>query len=137
MTDAPLEEHREAYRLTVPTSVLAKHMREEYEQDFGGHESDFLLAARRIRMAIEAGGRGVSAEAWATMNQRFKGRLSPSQFASLREMAADVGRAWCRVSPPWRRSPPKPYARSCGSASSEMRGGAAAWEGIHCWIARA
>jgi hypothetical protein len=25
------------------------------------------------------------------MNQRFKERLSPSQFASLREMAADVG----------------------------------------------
>jgi hypothetical protein len=37
-----------------------------------------------IRMAMEAEGRPVNEEAWAAMEQRFKGRLSPTQWCSAR-----------------------------------------------------
>lgn len=106
MKDAPLESHREAFGLTVPDErVLPKHMLEDYDRDFSGHEQDFLLGARSagldsklvgelrdagIRMAMAAEGRPVSEEAWSAMEKRFAGRLTAKQFASLK--------AWWRSS---------------------------------------
>jgi len=101
MQDAPLEEHREVFGLTVPDErVMPKAWREEYETEYGGHESDFLLAARQhgldsklvgelrdtgIRMAIEAEGKPVSDEAWAATAKRFEGRLTKEQLTALRK----------------------------------------------------
>jgi hypothetical protein len=100
MKDAPLEEHRSAFGLTAPDEwVLPKANQEEYEQEYGGHEQDFLLAARQhgldsklvgelrdvgIRIAIEAEGRPVSDETWAVMEKRFAGRITASQFKALK-----------------------------------------------------
>jgi hypothetical protein len=100
MADAPLQEHREVFGLTAPDErVMPKAWRAEYETEYGGHESDFLLAARQhgleaplvrdlrdagIRLAIEAEGRAVSEEAWGAMQKKFAGRLSASQFTALK-----------------------------------------------------
>lgn len=100
MASAPLEDHRSAYGLTVPDeSVLPKHMQEEYEQEYSGHEGDFLLAARQqgldsrlvgelrdagIRMAIAADGKPVTDEAWAGAMKKFEGRLTAPQRTALR-----------------------------------------------------
>jgi len=98
--DAPLEEQRSAFGLTVPDErVLPRAYQEEYERDFSGHEQDFLMAAREhgldsavvadlrdagIRMAIEAEGRPVTEQTWADMERKFKGRLSTSEFTILK-----------------------------------------------------
>ena len=100
MQDAPLESHREAFGLAAPDErVLPKAYQEEYENEFSGWESDFLLSARRagldsklvgelrdagIRMVIEAEGNAVTEEAWSVMEKRFAGRLTANQFSALK-----------------------------------------------------
>jgi hypothetical protein len=100
LTDARLEDHRARYGLSVPDeSVMPKSYQAEYEQEYSGHEQDFLVAARQhgldsklvgelrdagIRMAIEAEGRAVSDEAWGALQKRFSGRLTAGQFESLK-----------------------------------------------------
>jgi hypothetical protein len=106
LVDAPLEEHRAAFGLATPDErVLPKGYREEYEQEYSGHEHDFLLAAREhglnsklvgelrdagIRLAIEAEGNAVTEEAWGVIEKRFAGRLTAAQFSALK--------AWWRKS---------------------------------------
>ena len=100
MIDAPLEEHRSAFGLTVPDErVLPKAYREEYQSEYQGHEEDFLLSARRagldsktvgdlrdagVRLAIEAEGNPVTEEAFAELEKRFAGRLTAGQFSALK-----------------------------------------------------
>jgi hypothetical protein len=47
MKEAPLEEHRSTFGLSVlEERVLPKVYQEEYDREYSGLESDFLLAAR-------------------------------------------------------------------------------------------
>jgi hypothetical protein len=98
--DASLGDHRSAFGLHDPDErVLPKVWVTDYTENYGGHESDFLLAARQhglesklvgelrdagIRMAIEAEGRAVTDEMWNTTMKRFEGRLTAGQAKALR-----------------------------------------------------
>ena len=72
---------------------------ETYEQEYSDWERDFLVEAREhgldsttvrdlrdagIRLAIEADGRRVTDEAMDAFAKKFKGRLKPTQIASIR-----------------------------------------------------
>jgi hypothetical protein len=96
---APLEEQRERFGLTPPGAhVIPQHQVEQYEQEFGGHEVDFLNYARSegidprtvrdlrdagIRLAIEADGKPVTAEALLALGNQFRGRITLAQFKTL------------------------------------------------------
>jgi hypothetical protein len=100
MADAPLEDHRSVYGLSVPGEhVLPRMWQAEYDERFSGHEQDFLVAARQhgldsklvgelrdvgIQLAIAAEGRPVSDEDWNAATKRFAGRLTQTQMTSLR-----------------------------------------------------
>jgi hypothetical protein len=100
ITDAPLEQQRANFGLRDPEPrVLPAVNVAEYNESYGGHESDFLLAARQhgldaklvgelrdagIRMAIEAEGRPVSEEGFAVLAKRFSGRINEAQFKALK-----------------------------------------------------
>jgi hypothetical protein len=97
---ATLEDNRDRYGLGAPGEhVLPKVYAEQYEQDFSGHEHDFLLAAQQhgldttlvrelrdegIRMAVHAQGAPVSEEQWKAFDERFGGRLTKTQITALK-----------------------------------------------------
>jgi hypothetical protein len=99
--DAPLEDHRAVFGLQDPDErVMPKSQVQDYNENYSGHEQDFLLAARQhgleaplvrelrdagIRLAMEAEGRPVTEEAWGAMQKKFAGRLTADQFKALRE----------------------------------------------------
>jgi hypothetical protein len=98
--EAPLSSQRLVFGLRDPDpAVLPAANLDEYNAEYGGHESDFLVAARQhgldnklvgelrdagIRMAIEGEGRPVSDEVWSAMEKKFGSRLTDKQFTALK-----------------------------------------------------
>jgi len=78
---------------------MPKSMLKTYEEEYSGHEQDFLAEARTqgldarvvrelrdygINMAIAVEGRPVTAEAMDAFAKKFSGRLKPGQITALR-----------------------------------------------------
>jgi len=84
---------------------VPKNYMQDYEENYSGHESDFIVAARDhgldaplvrelrdrgIRMAIEAAGKPVSEQQWKEFEKSYAGKLKPAQITALK--------AWWRSS---------------------------------------